>query len=195
MVMKIVPGGILHIYNRGNNKQPIFFNEGNYFFFLDKIHKHIGTVSDILGYCLMPNHFHFLIQINERSCTPKKIGSLESTELQNGFRMMQSSYASAVNKQFERTGSLFQQNTKYKLLESDKYIETCFHYIHQNPLKAELVSKLEDWRYSSFREYIYPEQTRLCNQDALFRLLDISSSNFYETSYGVIKEELLEKIF
>jgi REP element-mobilizing transposase RayT len=193
--MRIFPGDIIHVYNRGNNKQQIFFNEDNYNFFVDKVRRHIAPISDILAYCLMPNHFHFLLRANDNSNTPKKIGALESTELQNGFRVLQSSYASAINKRFERTGSLFQQNTKYKLLDDDRYVEACFHYIHQNPLKAGLVDRIENWKYSSFREYIFDEPSGLCNTGLLLQLLDMKRQQFYETSYLVIRDEVREKIF
>jgi putative transposase len=200
--MQYSPGNLLHIYNRGNNKQQIFFTEDNCRFFTDKINKHIKPYSDILAYCLMPNHFHLLLHVNENSCILKKIGSLESTELHNGFRMLQSSYAKAINKQFDRTGSIFQQNTKFKLLnefQADNahqttYAEVCFHYIHQNPLKAGLVNKLEDWNFSSFKEYLY-DKNELCNKMMAFQLFDIQPDRLYNISYAVLKPEFLEKIF
>lgn len=200
--MQLNPGNILHVYNRGNNKQLIFFNEDNYYFFTDKVKKQIATVSDVLAYCLMPNHFHFLLHTTEYSCQPKKVGSLTTTELQNGIRLLQSSYANSINKQYTRTGSLFQQNTKLKVLNDkqynysyrDKYAETCFHYIHQNPLKAGLVSKLEDWKFSSFNEYMLADKG-FCNIDIAKQLLDIKQENFYKVSYDMIKPEFLEKIW
>jgi len=200
--MQYAPGNLVHVYNRGNNKQQLFFDESNYRFFTDKVKNHVKPNSEILAYCLMPNHFHFLLQINENSCISKKIGGLISTELQNGFRMLQSSYAKAINKQYNRTGSLFQQNTKFKLLNSTQadnahdatYSEVCFHYIHQNPLKAGLVNKLEDWNYSSFKEYLY-DKAELCNKTLALQLFDMEPSRFYEISYAVLKPELLGKIF
>ena len=84
--MDIFPGNLLHVYNRGNNKQQIFFNEDNYQFFTDKAKKQIAAVADVLAWCLMPNHFHFLLHANEHSCKPKKIGSLVSSELQKWFQ-------------------------------------------------------------------------------------------------------------
>ena len=201
--MQYSPGNLLHVYNRGNNKQQIFFNENNYRLFTGMVVKHINPYSDILAYCLMPNHFHFLLHVNENSCKPKKIGSLESTELNNGFRMLQSSYAKAINNQYHRTGSIFQQNTKFKLLNKTQgdyayqatYAEVCFHYIHQNPLKAGLVTKMEEWNFSSFREYMSTGTTGLCKRHLAFQLFDIKPGQFYDISHSVLKPELLEKIF
>jgi REP element-mobilizing transposase RayT len=196
--MQYFPGDLLHVYNRGNNKQQIFFNDDNYTFFLGKITKHVS--ADIVAYCLMPNHFHFLLlHINETCCQSKKVGSLISTELHNGFRVAQSSYAGNINKQQNRTGSLFQQNTRYKPLnssaeESGNYAEVCFNYIHQNPLKTSLVANLEDWPYSSFSEYMFNKEG-ICRKELAYDLFRINSANFYEVSYTAVDPALLEKIF
>ena len=56
---------IYHIYNQGNNKQKIFFNRENYLFFLGKINTYIQPYADILAWCLMPNHFHLMVLVNE----------------------------------------------------------------------------------------------------------------------------------
>jgi putative transposase len=209
--MKLSPGDLVHVYNRGNNKQQIFFNDSHYRSFLNKADKEIGSVSDILAYCLMPNHFHFLLHVNENSCKPKKVGSLLSTELQNGFRILQSSYANAINKELQRTGSIFQQKTKFKLLSDGgsfnayqgTYAEVCFNYIHQNPLKAGLVHKLENWNFSSFREYVayglnlscVEGSVEICNKELAFKLFNLKPETLYKISYDAIKPELLDKIF
>lgn len=65
--MKFVENEIFHVYNRGNQKQPIFFNRGNYLYFLQKVRYHLFPICDILAYCLMPNHFHFFIKTNEKT--------------------------------------------------------------------------------------------------------------------------------
>lgn len=66
-------GEIYHVYNRGNNRQTIFFNDKNYLYFLGKVKKYLYPNCDILAWCLMPNHFHFLIHANERSCAKVKV--------------------------------------------------------------------------------------------------------------------------
>ncbi|RLD54507.1 MAG: hypothetical protein DRJ05_14530, partial [Bacteroidetes bacterium] len=60
--MDFKTGYIYHIYNRGNNKNKIFFSRDNYLFFLKKTRKELSDHLDFLAYCLMPNHFHFLVQ-------------------------------------------------------------------------------------------------------------------------------------
>lgn len=148
-----IPNHFYHIYNQGNNKQKIFFEGANYIYFLQKVRKYISPCADILAYCLMPNHFHFLIRTNESSGLIKEIGPVRLTALSNGLRNLESSYAQAINKKLNRTGSLFRQKTKFKLLKDEYSAVFCMHYIHQNPLKAGLVSKMEEWQYSSFVDY------------------------------------------
>ncbi|MBW6533380.1 MAG: transposase [Mariniphaga sp.] len=63
--MQFAKAHIYHIYNRGNNSQPIFFSGENYLFFLKKVRKHILSHADILAWCLMPNHFHLMVYVNE----------------------------------------------------------------------------------------------------------------------------------
>jgi REP element-mobilizing transposase RayT len=144
---------------------------------------------DFLAYCLMPNHFHFLIQ------TKKEYQAEEAT---NAFRVLLSSYTRAINKQEDRTGSLFQQNAKAKSLEdAADYHFICFHYIHQNPMRARLVPRMEDWEFSSFRDYIGLRNGTLCNQALAKELIDLPHKKdaLYKESYQVIPHQQLDFIF
>jgi putative transposase len=82
----------------------------------------------------MPNHFHFLVSTKS---------DFNSVKFSNAFRTLLSSYTRAIQKQENMTGSLFQQNTKAKELTDNKYASSCFHYIHQNPFRSQLVDKLK----------------------------------------------------
>jgi putative transposase len=114
------------------------------------------------------------------------------------MRTLLSSYTRAVQKQESFTGSLFQQNTKNKELVDDSYAHTCFHYIHQNPLKAKLVARIEDWSHHSFNEYM-GTLNGFCNTGLAKEILTIPTQpdQFYKESYNVIDElsilELLEE--
>ena len=88
---------IYHIYNRGNNQQTIFFSDENYLYFLRKCHRYLKPVSEIFAWCLMPNHFHFLIHVTEKSLEPIKTGGITMPALTNGFRLLLSSYAKGIN--------------------------------------------------------------------------------------------------
>ncbi len=70
--MRFIEENIYHIYNRGNNKQQIFFCNDDYILFLKMINMHIKPVCEILCWCLMPNHFHFLVYTDEKSIKEKR---------------------------------------------------------------------------------------------------------------------------
>ena len=145
----------------------------------------------------MPNHFHFEIYTAEESAKIKKVGNINSTELSNGFRLLQSSYAQYFNKHQNRTGSLFRQKTKAKGMSdgSNNFSYIAFHYIHQNPLKANLVSKMEDWKYSSFNDYAGLRNGTLCNRVLAKQLIGFNTESFIAESYALIDDDLSRKIF
>lgn len=186
-----------HFYNQGNNGRKIFFTDENYLYFLRSFRKFVYPYCDVVCFCLMPNHFHFLLNTNPTSVKLVKVGSLEVSNLKNGFRNLLSSYAKAINKQQGFKGSLFRQKTKAKLLESDdyQYPFICFHYIHQNPLNACLVEKMEDWPYSSFPDYMGTRNGQLCRKELAYELIGVSKSSFHKESYQVISSDKIDGIF
>ena len=186
--MEFFKNELYHIYNRGNNQQKIFFKPDNYLFFLTKVRRYIIPYCDILAYCLMPNHFHFLIRSDERTIATKSVADKDKNVLSEGIRHLLSSYTQAINKQNNSTGSLFQQNTKAKSIVkgSRNYDQICLHYIHQNPLKANLAKKMEEWEFSSFLDYCGKRNGTLCNKELAVKILDINLKTFYEDSYRQI---------
>ena len=109
---------VYHVYNRGNNKQPIFFTEANYVYFLQKIKTEWKQYCEIFCYCLMPNHFHFMLMPNETGCESIVLGD-KITHIQNLSKAIGktlSSYTKAVNVQNKTTGNLFQKKTKAALV-------------------------------------------------------------------------------
>lgn len=110
--------------------------------------------------------------------------------------MLLSSYAQAFNKQINRTGSLFRQRTKSKLLdESKNYPYICFNYVHQNPMVAGLVSKMEDWEFSSFQDYTGMRNGTLCDKTLATQLLDLDLKTLYDESYQIISEEKQKEMY
>ncbi len=112
---------IYHIYNQGNNRRDIFFCDENYHYFIQKIKQYILPYSDILAWCLMPNHFHLMVYVN-RITMPSQ-GMTESHPLtndllpkertfNNSIAILLRSYTRAVNIQQGFSGSLFRKDTK-----------------------------------------------------------------------------------
>jgi len=219
-------GYTYHVYNRGNNKNIIFFNEENYLFFLKKARKELSAYFNFLAYCLMPNHFHFLVQVKEDVYSsddfhyssddskssdewspkssdeykPKSSDDFLSKQISNRIAVLLRSYTRAVNIQENRTGSLFQQKTKAKCLNElnyskNNYIVACFQYLHQNPVNAGLVKKLEDWKFSSFLDYAGLRNGTLCNKELAFQMINFDRDNFIEQVYAIIDEKELKGIW
>lgn len=137
-------GNYYHIYNRGVNRGAIFFCEENYLFFLRRIRRYFTPdLAEIVAYCLMPTHYHLLVQVK--------------TDDEFGNRVMKplgTSYVKAVNKQQDRVGTLFQGRYRAKLVDSDAYLQHLTRYIHLNPVQANYATNAATWPYSSFREYV-----------------------------------------
>lgn len=141
--MELEPNKYYHLYNRSNNRELLFRNRDNYLYFLSKYRKYLAPFLDTLAYCLMPDHFHFLVFVKSNN----------SLLIKKNIGLLLSSYTKAVNKSFSRIGSLFQQHTKTKLLIDEKYILMVIAYIHQNPLRKNLITNLENWEFSSYQDY------------------------------------------
>jgi len=205
--MHFEPKQIYHVYNRGNNKQPIFFTEANYLYFLQKIKTEWKKYADILCYCMMPNHFHFMLAPNEEGCKKIVLADKE-THMQNLSKAIGktlSSYTKAINIQTKKAGNLFQKKTRAKLLTEpnrlDKsfsnhdYVLTCFHYIHQNPLKAKLVKDSKDWLYSSYPDYYCNRNGTICNKMLATQLMGLSEIDFKKDSLIELNNQIIDRIF
>lgn len=136
-------GNYFHVYNRGAHRNPIFFEERNYDYFLQRMEKYKNNDRiQIVSYCLMPNHFHFLLyQITENAISEYVRGVCDG-------------YVKAVNKAYHRSGHLFEGKYKLKLVDDEQYLLHLSRYIHINPVDAHLAAHPGDWKYSSYYEYL-----------------------------------------
>jgi len=174
--MKFEPNELYHVYNQGNNRQKIFLVDEDYNTFLSYVKTLILPFAEIICYCLMPNHFHFLLSVNECCRNMIKQGGVLMNPLSNGFRKLLSGYCRIFNKRYQRSGSLFRQKTKAKCLTdesqisnstytSEDYCYNCFRYIHQNPVVAGLVKSVSDWKWSSAKFYLGEDSENFCNME------------------------------
>lgn len=193
--MKFSSDNFYHVFNRGNNRQIIFPQQRNYSFFILKLKSILDKYCHIVAYCLMPNHFHLLLYIDETSVGLQVKSKPLLQVLEQKLGTLQSSYTRAINNQESKSGSLFQ--TKIKVVElEDDHAFTCFHYIHQNPLKANLAENFTEWPFSSYHEYIN-QSDGICKKEIAYEFLDIpkDSSAFAMNSKNVvINESVLSKI-
>lgn len=165
MLEPYVPGSMYHVYGHANGNENLFIRPGNYPYFLLKYKQYMASYWKTYAYCLMPNHFHFMIEVKDGIENDEEvdINKLISKQWSNFLN----SYAKAFNKVEERKGSLFRQNTKRKILDQDNYYINLLIYIHNNPARHGFTEHPADWPYSSYNSYLSGEQTSLPRDEVL----------------------------
>jgi len=144
------PGGVYHIYNRGGHRATIFREADNYLFVLRKVKQYLAELDlSLLAYCLMPNHYHFLIRQNGE----QPAGKLS----QRVFN----SYSKAYNRRYQHSGTLFEGAYRVKPVVQTTHLLHLCRYIHANPVKDGLVVTPGDWPYSNYLEWVGQRDGRL----------------------------------
>jgi putative transposase len=165
------PGYYYHVYNRGNNRDNIFFEERNYRYFLDLYLKHVAPAADTFAYCLMPNHFHLLTQIKlpERSTggVANALPTRRKGDAAQHFSNFFNAYAKAINKAYGRTGALFQHRYGRIVIDSDRYFLALVSYIHRNPEKHGFTPDFRTYAHSSYQTMLSNRPTHLQRQAVL----------------------------
>jgi putative transposase len=146
--MEFIKDNIYHIYNQGNNRHKVFYNRENYGFFLQKMNDYLLPYCDIMAWCLMPNHFHWMVYVRETEIdrvtstsrgdtaidrvTSKSRGATlsrtpTSSNLNQAIGIMLSSYTRAINIQQNRSGSLFRQHTKAESITKPQEVSPSYY--------------------------------------------------------------------
>lgn len=183
-VIPLSPGGFYHIYSRGNNRENIFREARNYEYFLRLYAKYIGPIADTYAYCLLKNHFHFLVRIKEDLSDLKNL-----TGLSKPFANLFNAYARAFNRAYGRTGALFQRPFGRIPVTTDPYFARLITYIHQNPQKHGFVSDFRAWPYSSYHAHLSRNITRL-QREAVLAWFDGRQQLEYAHRFVVAPEEV-----
>ena len=132
-----------HIYNRGAGRHKLFIEDDNYLYVLRRTKRYVDELGlTVLAYCLMPNHYHFLI---------RQDGEIAAGELP---KRVFGGYSRAVNKRYGWSGTLFEGRYQAILVDSDQYVISLCRYIHANPVTAGLVAMPGEWPYSNYLEWI-----------------------------------------
>ena len=144
------PGAVYHITSRGNEKKSVFKDDANREAFL-RILAHVNKRYSWIchAYCLMDNHYHLLIE------TPEGNLSL-------GMRQLNGVYTQAFNKQFNRTGHLFQGRYKAILIQKDSHLLEVCRYVVLNPVRAHMVEHPDAWTWSSYRATAGKKEPHAC---------------------------------
>ncbi len=180
------PNQYYHVYNRGSEKRTFFQSHGDYTSFLSRAKENSHKYAiDIICYCLMPNHFHFLLK--------------QTTDVSIAYFMnaVQLGYAKYFNTKYQRVGPLFQGRYKAKNIESDEYLLQLTAYIHNNPLttladsgntkdsRNHIHHALIEYPYSSYAEFIQPTTNMLSKPNFI---LEFFSTTYPQLSYKAFVE-------
>ena len=134
-----VPGEVLHVIQRGNNREPIFAGEEDYRFFLDCLVQASGLHGVLIhAYVLMTNHLHLLVTPQRKESLPKVLQSV-------GRR-----YVQYFNYAYQRSGTLWEGRYRATVVDSEQYLLTCMRYIELNPVRAGMVGHPGEYRWTSF---------------------------------------------
>ncbi len=177
------PGALYHVTSRGNERKKIYYDEYDYLKFLSILNDYYERFG-ILIYCfvLMGNHYHLIME------TPYG-------ELQKIMHGINSAYTGHFNRRHQRIGHLFQGRYQALLVDKDSYLLQLSRYIHLNPVRAGIVEKPEDFRWSSYQGFMGKERKeKWVNYDAVLSLLSNNEENARQLYLKYVHEMPAQKI-
>ena len=165
--------GLYHVFVRGINREQIFGQDREKQYFKKIIIKHLEKYSqygvEIHAYCIMSNHAHLVIRVDEKN----KLSYFMSNIL--------AEYAQYYNYKHKRNGHVFQNRFGSECIEDEGYYWNCIKYVHMNPVKAFIVPTALDYKYSSLMEY----------KKGKLRLIHPNAYNLYRERFVDLEKFLL----
>jgi len=175
------PGVVYHITARGNRRNDIFKDEEDFIVYIDLIKNSLQYYKDkfqLICFCLMDNHIHLMIETTDMHIK-YLIGRINSI------------YAKYFNKKHNYIGHLYQDRYFTEPIESDSQILETSRYIHMNPVRANMVQKPENYKWSSYKYYVGIEEENLIQSD---KILDyFNENNKYEAYKQFVESVIREK--
>lgn len=144
-------GAKVHVIARGNHRNDIFRDETDYEVYLNYLKEAMEYYKDkyyIIAYALMTNHVHIIIETT-------------SENVSDFIKRVHSRYAWNFNKKYKYIGHLFQDRYRGELIEDDKYMLEVSRYVHLNPVKANMVKRPEEYKWSSYKMYLEEKEEKL----------------------------------
>lgn len=181
--MKLLENHYYHIYNRGINSRIIFNGAEDYQQFLTSYHYYNFLALDTFAYCLLNNHFHFLIRVRSRH-EQKRLFYLHQKQQPHRYHTLKyrifkplsgssqlghlfNSYTGFFNDRYNKTGALLEGRFKRIEIDNQDYRNFVACYIHRNPLHHRLVADYHNYRWSSYRHFIKKKENPVINTDAV----------------------------
>lgn len=199
-------GEIYHVYNRGNNRENIFFDEQDYRAFIFRLGLSLGFSSKELlensliysprsririnskpnlfklhSFCLMPNHFHLLIE------------QISDISISNLILKLCTSYSMYFNKKYKRVGNVFQDCFKSVLVKSNPQLMWNSAYIHMNPVVGKLINNPNDYRWSSYRDFTNERNFSIVSKD-LIPIIFTNKKNFIKETCKNVPESDMSRV-
>jgi putative transposase len=166
----VAPNMPHHVVQRGHNRNVVFVDDGDYSYYLDTLGNWSRQLQvKVYAWCLMTNRVHLLLDPGD---DVKSIGLL--------MKRLAGRQPRFVNKQENRTGSLWDGRDKMSIVESDEYFLQCCRYIELNPVKAKMVKRPADYRWSSYRENAGLSPSVTVGRHGFTNLCDISFEGYQE---------------
>lgn len=163
-----------HIYNRGINSDILFKENSNYEHFLKLYDLHIEPMAETYAWCLMKNHFHFLIRIKDR----EEIKTENAIQPSQSFSNLFNAYTKAFNKKYNRHGALFERPFKRKSIENENYFQNLIAYIHNNPVHHTICEHPLQYPWSSYRTCLSNKLTKLKRKEVMELFGDIENFKY-----------------
>lgn len=171
-----------HIVQRGNNREPCFFAEDDYQFYLDRLGKALKRYHvKCHAYVLMTNHVHLLL-------TPS-----DEIGISKVMSLLGQHYVQYINHTYRRSGTLWEGRHKASIVYADEYLLLCYRYIELNPARAAMVETPEDYPWSSYRHHAWHKTNPIINDHEYYLRLGQTEE---ERSYAyreLFKVELTER--
>ncbi len=183
-------GKYYHIYNRGINSDILFKDNDNYNYFLKLYDTHIDPIAETFAWCLMKNHFHFLIRIKE----VEEIKTAIKIQPSQCFSNLFNAYTKAFNKKYNRHGALFERPFRRKWVNYDNYFQNLIVYIHNNPVHHNICEHPLEYAWSSYLSCISDKPTKLKRQEVIEIFDDVENFKYVHQlkSYSTTEEFLGE---
>lgn len=162
--IKIEPEKFYHIWNRGNNRENLFYTSANYEYFLRMYAEYLDPVVETYAFCLLPNHFHLLVSTK---LVVSPVGETTKNPVSLAFQRFFTAYSQAINIQQKRTGSLFQKPFKRLEVTSAKQLAALVHYIHTNPQRHRIIDDFRQYPWSSYKRILLTKPSKLKKEEVI----------------------------
>lgn len=192
-----------HLYNRSISDSKLFKGHSDYLALLKKFKEYCTPYFHVYAYCLIPNHFHFIIKVKSQKLikeivqqetfdTAQKYLNKEITindYLSNQLKRLFSSYALSFNNKHNRKGPLFQNKVKRIFIENDDRLRYLIGYVHHNPIHHHLAENYISWKYSSYKALVSTKSSNLAKERVHLLYQSLNGFQEFHNRFKLEKKE------